>query len=226
MTGKNYIIVVAAGSGSRYGGDLPKQFCDLRGRPLLMTTIERVHDCAPDAEILLVLSGSMISFWREICGVLGFNVPFTEIEGGATRAHSVKNALQAIDPSTVGWIAVHDAARPMVTKDMFSRLVDALPGCSGTIPVIPVTDSLRVVEPDGSSHSVDRSRLRAVQTPQLFDGRKLIAANNREILPTFTDDASVMEAAGYVDLRLTEGDPRNIKVTNPGDMDIVELYLR
>lgn len=222
---RNYIIVVAAGSGSRYGGDLPKQFCDLRGRPLLMTTLERVHACAPDADILLVLSGSMLSFWREICSVLGFRVPFREIEGGATRAHSVRNALSVIDPATVGWIAVHDAARPMVTPEMFARLADGLPGCSGTIPVVPVTDSLRVVEPDGSSRSVDRSRLRAVQTPQLFDGKKLIRANDRELLPTFTDDASVMEAAGYTDLRLVEGDPRNIKVTNPGDMDIVELYL-
>ena len=223
---KNYIIIVAAGTGSRYGGDLPKQFGDLCGRPLLMTTVERVGACAPDAGILLVLSGDMVGFWEGLCREHGFTVPLTVVEGGPSRAHSVRNALRLIDSSSVGWIAVHDAARPMVTAGMFGRLVDALPGCSGTIPVVPVTDSLRMVGEDGVSRSVDRSLLRAVQTPQLFDGMRLIAANDRELLPSFTDDASVMEAAGYTDLRLVDGDVRNIKVTNPGDMEIVEMYLR
>ncbi len=222
---KNYIIVVAAGSGSRYGGELPKQFCPLKGRPLLMTTLERVHDCEPEAEIIVVLSDAMMEFWNESCSRAKFDVPFRVARGGSSRAESVRNALGLIDPLTVGWIAVHDAARPMVSREMFGRLVDGLAGCSGTIPVVPVTDSLRMVEEGETSHSVDRSRLRAVQTPQLFDGQKLIRANDRELLPTFTDDASVMEAAGYGDLRLVEGDPHNIKVTNPGDIDIVEMYL-
>lgn len=222
----NYIIVVAAGSGSRYGGDLPKQFCDLMGRPLLMTTLERIARCETDAGIILVLSPAMMEFWADCCRSAGFKVPFSVVAGGASRAESVRNALSLIDPSTVGWIAVHDAARPLVSPEMFGRLVAGLQGCSGTIPVVPVTDSLREIERDGSSRSVDRSRLRAVQTPQVFDGQKLIAANDRELLPTFTDDASVMEAAGFTDLRLVEGDPHNIKVTNPGDIAIVEMYLQ
>lgn len=223
---KNYIVVVAAGSGSRYGGDLPKQFCGLCGRPLLMTTLERVHGCAPEAEVLLVLSGGMMGYWRDVCADLGFDgVRVTVVEGGASRAESVRNALRLVDPLTVGWIAVHDGARPMVDGVMFGRLLEGLEGCSGVIPAVAVTDSLRVVEADGSSRSVDRSRLRAVQTPQVFDGVRLLRANEGELLDTFTDDASVMEAAGYCDLRLVDGDPRNIKVTNPGDIAIVEMYL-
>lgn len=221
----NYIIVVAAGSGSRYGGDLPKQFCDLLGRPLLMTTLERVSSCDPQARVILVLSPAMMDFWDDCCRRYGFSLPLTIAAGGASRAESVKNALALTDHSTVGWIAVHDAARPVVTHGMFDRLVYGLHDCSGTIPVVPVTDSLREIGADGSSRSVDRSRLRAVQTPQLFDGPKLIRANDRELSPAFTDDASVMEAAGFTDLRLVEGDPHNIKVTNPGDIAIVEMYL-
>ncbi len=220
------IIVVAAGSGSRYGADLPKQFCPLGGRPLLMTTLERLAACAPQARLIVVLSKDMFGVWADMCREQSFKLHHEIFAGGSSRAESVRNALRHIDPATTGWIAVHDAARPVVTADMFARLLDALPGADGAIPAVAVTDSLRVVDPsDGSSRSVDRSTLRAVQTPQVFHGRLLIAANDRELLPTFTDDASVMEAAGYTRLRLVEGDTRNIKVTNPGDMAIAEMHL-
>lgn len=223
----DYLITVAAGTGSRYGGDLPKQFCPLGGRPLLMTTLERLSACAPGASLIVVLSEPMTGPWREMCREQGFTLPHSIVTGGATRAESVRNALRTIPADTVGWIAVHDAARPVVTPGMFRRLVDALPGADGVIPAIPVTDSLRALDgTDGASHAVDRSTLRAVQTPQLFPGVLLIAANDRELLPTFTDDASVMEAAGHTALRLVEGDTRNIKVTNPGDMAIAEMHLR
>ncbi|MDE6394947.1 MAG: 2-C-methyl-D-erythritol 4-phosphate cytidylyltransferase, partial [Duncaniella sp.] len=108
----------------------------------------------------------------------------------------------------------------MVTPAMMTRLLDALDDTHpGAIPVVPVTDSLRLLTPDGTSVAVDRSLYSAVQTPQVFDGATLIRANRQEILPTFTDDASVVEAAGYGPLALVEGDVANIKVTNPGDLE-------
>lgn len=216
---KNYHIVVAAGSGSRYGADLPKQFCTLGGRPMLMTTLERLDASAPGAQIIVALSPDMEQMWRDMCREHGFGLPHTIAYGGKTRAESVRNCLAWVDPDTVGWISVHDAARPMVSKELFDRLLAALPGADGVIPAIPVTDSLRVVAADGTSRAVDRSAYRAVQTPQLFDGRKLLEANRQPLRPEFTDDASVMEAAGFTRLRLTDGDVANIKVTNPGDMD-------
>ncbi len=218
----NYHIIVAAGSGSRYGAGLPKQFRPLWGRPVLMTTIERLREAAPDARIIVVLSAEMVDFWHELCQRHSFAVPVAIAHGGASRAESVRNALALISPDTAGWISVHDAARPMVTPAMFGRLLAALPGADGVIPAVAVTDSLRLVEADGSSRAVDRTLYRAVQTPQLFDARKLLHANRQPLRPEFTDDASVMEAAGYTALRLVEGDPRNIKITHAGDIERIE----
>lgn len=223
---ENVHIIVAAGSGSRYGGNLPKQFCDLCGRPMLMTTMERLDSAAPGARIIVVLSADMVEMWHDMCREHGFTLPHDIVIGGASRAHSVKNAVATLGYDSVGWVSVHDAARPMVTRAMMERLFDALDaGHRGAIPAVAVTDSLRVLTPDGGSQAVDRSLYRAVQTPQLFDGRTLIEANRQEILPTFTDDASVVEAAGLGPLALVEGDPANIKVTNPGDMALLEFKV-
>lgn len=224
---ENVHIIVAAGSGSRYGGNLPKQICDLCGRPMLMTTMERLDHAAPGARIIVVLSADMVDMWRDMCREHGFTLRHDIVIGGTTRAHSVKNAVATLDYDRVGWVSVHDAARPMVTRDMMARLLDALDDVHrGAIPAVAVTDSLRVLTPDGGSQAVDRSRFRAVQTPQLFDGRTLIEANRQEILPTFTDDASVVEAAGLGPLALVDGDPANIKVTNPGDMEKINLKFK
>ena len=226
-TVNNYHIVVAAGSGSRFGAQMPKQFCLLAGRPMLMTTLERLTLCAPDARVIVVLHPDMMEPWRQMCEEYSFRVPHTVVGGGDTRARSVQNALLTLDAARVGWVSVHDAARPLVTPDMMQRLIDALAsGASGAIPVVPVTDSLRLVGPDGTSRAVDRSLYRAVQTPQLFDGPALIAAYDRELLPTFTDEAAVMEAAGHTSLAITEGHPACFKVTSPGDLERAEAMLK
>lgn len=224
----NHHIIVAAGSGSRFGGDLPKQFCLLAGRPLLFTTMERLHAAAPDAEIHLVLSASMLHFWADLCSEYSFTLPHTVVAGGASRAESVRNALAGIAADGCGWISVHDAARPLVTPELFASMLELLPEADGVIPAVPVTDSLRLLDiaPTGASRAVDRSLYRAVQTPQLFHGSRLIEANRLPLRPDFTDDASVMEAAGFTRLLLSPGDPRNIKVTNPGDIEIAEMHIK
>lgn len=223
----NVHIVVAAGSGSRFGSDLPKQFCLLAGRPMLMTSLSRLDECAPGARIIVVLSESMFEPWREMCRRYDFRLPHEIVGGGATRAESVKNALSTLDPARVGWISVHDAARPLVTRPMIDRLVAAVSGgAPGAIPVVAVTDSLRLIDDDGvGSRAVDRSRYRAVQTPQLFDGPSLIKAYDRPLTPEFTDDASVMEAAGFGPLVITDGHPACFKVTSPGDLQRAEAML-
>ncbi|MCM1076655.1 MAG: 2-C-methyl-D-erythritol 4-phosphate cytidylyltransferase [Bacteroides sp.] len=221
----NVHIVVAAGSGSRYGGNLPKQFCNLAGRPLLMTTLERLRSCSPGWKTIVVLSEEMTDEWKSMCIRHDFQLPHIVTTGGATRAHSVKNALAMLPHDACGYVSVHDAARPVVTAAMMKNLLDALPDSDGVIPATPVTDSIRRLDADGNSTAVDRSTLRAVQTPQIFHAGKLLSAYRQELRPTFTDDASVMEAAGYTNLRLVDGDVHNIKVTNPGDMEIAGLYL-
>lgn len=221
----NVHIVVAAGSGSRFGGNLPKQFCNLSGRPLLMTTLERLSEATPDWKLIVVLSEVMIGEWKTMCKIHCFTLPHHITTGGPSRAHSVKNALSLLPHDSRGYVSIHDAARPIVTSKLINDLIDALPGSDGVIPACKVTDSIRHLNPDGTSFAVDRSTLRSVQTPQIFPAALLLEAYRQELQPTFTDDASVMEAAGFSNLRLVDGDPRNIKVTNPGDMEIASLYL-
>ena len=221
----NYHIVVAAGNGSRYGSELPKQFCNLNGRPLLMVTLERLHIVTPEWKLIVVVSDNMTETWKSMCDRHGFTIPHITITGGSTRSQSVKNALDTIDESSAGLISVHDAARPIITPELINSLLSAIENTDGAIPSCNLTHSIRHIETNGSSTAINRMEFRSVQTPQIFPAKKLITAYSHQLLPEFTDDASVMEAAGFNRICLAEGDPRNIKVTNPGDMAIAELYL-
>jgi len=228
MSEKIHIIIVAAGSGSRFGGPLPKQFCDLDGKPVLMRTIDSCRNALSGAQITLVLSEDMLNYWHKLCSTLRFASPDI-VTGGASRFESVKKGLAKIEPDT-DIIMVHDGARPFPTSEIFHALVNALgdKNCDGAIPAIPVTDSLRRLSQDKtSSHAVDRSSFRAVQTPQAFRAKLLLEANAKATKAgrEFTDDASVMEATGYSNLSLVPGDVRNIKITNPGDLALATFYL-
>ena len=220
-------IIVAAGSGSRFGAPLPKQFCNLAdGRPVLMTTIERLRRADPEADMIVVLSEDMKDRWLDMCRACGFESPRIAT-GGATRWHSVRSALDMVDTDSTDVITVHDGARPVVSREIVADvLAQVRNGSDGAIPAVAVTDSLRAVGPDGrSSHAVDRTVFRAVQTPQAFRAASLIEAYRLDWRPEFTDDASVMEAAGFTDIVLTQGSPLNIKITHPGDIEIADLYL-
>ncbi|MCM1483042.1 MAG: 2-C-methyl-D-erythritol 4-phosphate cytidylyltransferase [Muribaculaceae bacterium] len=215
------IIIVAGGTGSRFGSELPKQFCELAGRPVLMHTIDRLRKAAPEAGMVIAMHRDYMDMWHTICREVGFTSPPTVI-GGSTRWESVRNALAAV-PQSAGMIAVHDAARPLVEKPVMDRLLGAVrSGAHGAIPAVAVTDSLRMVTAHGSE-SVDRTRYRAVQTPQLFQASLLRRAYELPWRPEFTDDASVMESAGFGELRLVEGSPVNIKITHPADLEIAAL---
>ena len=219
-------IIVAAGSGTRFGSGCPKQFQPLAGRPVLMHTIDRMRQALPGSSILLVLGEPHLKLWHMLCDKFGFCSP-TIIAGGSTRWQSVKNAIDTIKlpPEEEGIITVHDGARPLIDSALVARIIDGLQLASGSIPATPVTDSLRILENDGSSHPIDRSIIRAVQTPQAFDARKLIKAYSLPYKDSFTDDASVMAAAGYTDIALVDGSLSNIKITMPADIDIAAIYM-
>ena len=131
---RNVHIIVAAGSGSRYGGNLPKQFCQLNGRPLLMTTLERIHRHTPGWELTVVLSCDMTVEWQDMCREYGFSLPHSIVTGGPTRAHSVRNAIESLAVESCGLISVHDAARPVVSSSLIRNLLDGLNGADGVIP--------------------------------------------------------------------------------------------
>ena len=220
------IIIVAAGSGLRYGAPLPKQFCLLAGRPLLMHTIDRLRSLLPEAGLTIVISRDMADFWQKLCSDYKFRSPRI-VFGGSSRWESVRNAISSSDEKA-DIIMVHDGVRPLVDSNIINGLTEALddPDVDGAIPTIPVTDSLRAIRADGLSESVDRSIMRAVQTPQAFRANCLRQAYSLPYRDSFTDDASVMEAAGFSNLRLTGGSASNIKITNPGDIAVAELLMK
>lgn len=219
-----HVIIVAAGKGSRFGSDLPKQFCLLGERPVLMHTVIRLGRALPHANMAIVLSEEYADYWRKLCLMYGFESPQIVI-GGATRWESVKNAIEALDPDERDVILVHDGVRPVVNKEMMNRIMEGVFRADAVIPSIPVTDSLRQLEPNGSSRAIDRSALVSVQTPQAFNAGKLKAAYRLPYNENFTDDASVFEAAGFGAPLLVEGSPLNIKITHPRDIEVASLFL-
>lgn len=218
------VIIVGAGTGSRFGASRPKQYCDFGGRPLLMTSVERVHEAMPGARIVLVLARDWVEAWNEMCIEHGFDSPEI-VAGGATRWQSVRNAIDSLPADYSGVIMVHDAARPLLSKPVAERLISAIAaGASGAVPVLEMSDSIRRRLPDGASEAVDRSLFVRIQTPQAFDAAKLRHAYSLPYNSTMTDDASVMEAAGFGVPVLVAGDEVLMKVTSPGDMDILRIY--
>ncbi|MDD6723708.1 MAG: 2-C-methyl-D-erythritol 4-phosphate cytidylyltransferase [Muribaculaceae bacterium] len=219
------IIIVAAGTGSRFGGKVPKQFCLMAGRPLLMHTIDAMRRALPGAKITVVLASSMMVYWKELCRRYSFQSPDVT-PGGASRWESVRNAVMLDSPYGENEIIlVHDGARPLVDKRMVEMLVDSARLVGAVIPVVAVTNSLRHLDGKGLSHAIDRSEYVAVQTPQAFDAGLLCQAYGQPFSPSFTDDASVVEALGH-NITLVEGSTDNIKITNPGDIETAELLMR
>lgn len=202
------VIIAAGGVGSRFGADRPKQFCTLADRTVLE------HACArfEGARLVVVVDPA----WAEY-------VPAGAITAlpGRTRWESVRNALDACRDIPADVIMVHDGARPLVSRRIIARVADACRRHQGAIPVVAVTDSLR--HADGTA--ADRSDFRAVQTPQAFRADLLRAAYDLPERPDFTDDASVMSAAGFNDIAMVDGEPSNIKITHPMDLKIASLYL-
>lgn len=215
---ERFAILVAGGQGLRMGGDVPKQFLPLGGRPVLMHTIDRFREVFPDMHIIVVLPQGQHDYWHDLCRRHHLEGGFLTAPGGDTRFHSVLNGLNAI-PADVGegLVGVHDGVRPFVSRDTLRRCYEEAARSGTAVPVVPVVETLRHVSPDGESMTVPRSDYRLVQTPQVFSLALLRRAYRQPYAPHFTDDASVVEALGER-ITLVEGNRENIKLTTPADL--------
>lgn len=220
----NYVVIVAGGKGLRMGGDVPKQFLLLGGKPVLMRTIERFHAFDAQLQIILVLPPDQQGYWHELCLAHHFKLPYLLADGGATRFESVRNGLALIPNDAQGVVAVHDGVRPMVSVKVIERCFAMACKAQAVIPVTPVVETLRQIMPDGASQTVNRDAYRLVQTPQTFDLQLLKQAYQQPYSTAFTDDASVVEALG-MQITMVEGNKENIKITTPFDLDVCERLL-
>lgn len=222
MKSARYAIVVAAGSGKRMGAPLPKQFLEVKGKPLLMHTLTRLHEFDAGMNVLLVLHPEYFSYWQEQVAQHAFYVPHKLVAGGEERFHSVKCGLDAIEDMNAV-VGIHDGVRPLVSVEALTRCFDAAEEYGNAVPVVPVNDSLREISENGN-HGVDRSQYRIVQTPQCFKVSLLKPAFNHAYHSSFTDDASVFESNGNA-IHLVEGNRDNLKITTPEDLRWLESML-
>ena len=217
-----WAIVVAAGSGSRMQTGVLKQFLELCGKPILMHTIEAFANACEGISVVLVLPAMHVAFWQELCHRYRFAQPHQIAEGGDTRFQSVKNGLSLV--SGEGLVAIHDGVRPLVSRQTIIKCFRDAGNYGNAVPVLPVVDSVREVSGQ-TSRMLDRSLLRLVQTPQVFDITLLKKAYGQEYSAAFTDDATVFEQAGHI-IRLTEGNPENIKITTKSDLAVAEVLFK
>lgn len=217
----NNVIIVAGGKGMRMGAELPKQFMPVGGKPILMRTIEAFYQFDKSIRIIVALTKDYRDHWSNLCKAYGFTIYHEVVDGGDTRFHSVQNALELVAD---GLVAVHDAVRPFLSKELLDRCFSLARNAQAVIPVIEVTDSLREITDEIDSKIVDRSKFRLVQTPQVFDVKLLKSAYDTEFSDSFTDDASVVEIFGHK-IHLTEGERTNIKITTPFDLQLAKVIL-
>ncbi len=218
---KLYAVIVAGGSGTRMGTDIPKQFLELAGRPVLMHTIERFLTFSNSIHIITVLPGEYLEFWDQLKKKYNFTLPHIIVRGGETRFISVRNGLEYVDDDAL--VAVHDAVRPLVSIGTIKRCFETAGEYGNAIPVISPSDTLRIVNEENSK-PVDRLLVKQIQTPQVFHSRLLKKAYCQSYLPEFTDDATVLEKTGEK-IRLVDGNRENIKITNPEDLIIAQHLL-
>jgi 2-C-methyl-D-erythritol 4-phosphate cytidylyltransferase len=213
-----YAILVAGGSGLRMGADRPKQFLLLRGEPVLLHTLRRFADPALGVtQTVVVLPADQLAYWQALAAEYADTPSHTVVAGGATRWASVKAGLAALPTALPGGalVAVHDGVRPLVPTSVVEATYQAAAVHQAAAAAVPPKDSVRMLGAAGSS-PLDRRRLRLMQTPQTFDLDLLRRAYRLPELPTFTDDASVVDDLHPV--QLVEGDYRNLKITTPEDL--------
>lgn len=227
---KKYAIIVAGGVGNRAGGFIPKQFQELEGVPVLWWSVRAFRKEDPETRVILVLHPDYQGVWEEIHSRLPEEERGIEIEiahGGKSRAESVRNGLAQIPGNGeegTALVAVHDAARPMLSPELIRRGWESAAENGAAIPVCDMIDSMRELDGSGESRAVDRSRYVRVQTPQVFELGLLKRGYRQELTSAMTDDASVVEAMGQR-IALFEGDEANIKVTNPIDFAIARVLI-
>lgn len=216
------VIIVAGGTGSRMQSKIPKQFIEINGKPILIHTIEKFIEFDEFINIIVAVHKDYLT---EANFMLAEHFPDKNVQivvGGETRFHSVKNGLNCISNKN-DIVGIHDAARPLVSVETIKRCYETAAQKGNAIPVAPVNESLRMVT-NGINKAVSRDDYKIVQTPQCFVVSKIKEAFEQPFSPFFTDDATVLEGMDE-SINLVEGNSENIKITNPSDLKIAELYL-
>ena len=214
------VVIVAGGSGSRMGADVPKQFLRVGGEPILALTVRKWLPYAD--QMVVVLPAEQQELWARLakeCDLMGTH---KVCSGGATRYDSVRNGLNELEECDI--VAIHDGVRPLLSGGMIERGLECAMEHGSAIPTTAAVDSFRM-EIEGELQVVDRSKLRAIQTPQIFERGVLTKAYEREWQESFTDDATVVEGAG-VELHYYEGERANLKITTPIDLIIAEAIIK
>jgi 2-C-methyl-D-erythritol 4-phosphate cytidylyltransferase len=189
-----------------------------------MHTITAFYDYDPSILIILVLPGEYTVHWSHLCADFRFEIPYQIVTGGNTRFQSVRNGLEKVERGAL--VGVHDGVRPLIDRQLIAKIYDTAEVKKGAFPVVPLIDSIRELENEEESHSVDRSKYRLVQTPQIFWSDILIDAYKQEYKDDFTDDVSVVEAAQTIHPVMVEGSPENIKITAAVDVMIAETLMK
>ena len=218
---KQFVIIVAGGSGLRMGVSIPKQFLNLYSMPVLMHTITSFYEYDSTLNIILVLPNEHFSTWDSLCKKLDFHVKHNIVAGGDTRYQSVKNGLGSVNSQ--GLVAVHDGVRPLISKTLIENCFKEAQIMGNAIPCIEVNETVREILPNGN-RQLNRNNIKLIQTPQVFKTDILKQAYEHPFTVEFTDDASVIEKAGYK-INLINGEKQNIKITTELDLKMAECLL-
>ena len=226
---KNVAIVMAAGTGSRMGSDIPKQFLTIKGRPVLYFSLKTLEESFID-EIVVVTRKSDIEYVKnEIVDKYGFKKVSAVTEGGKERSDSVFCGLKAVKDDGETYVYIHDGARPLLNMEMLERVKADVLKYGAVVAAVPSKDTVKLADEDGFvSVTPERSRVWSVQTPQAFEYRLIYEAflkMNAEGNVKVTDDGQVMELFSDTKVFLTMGDYRNIKITTPEDLELAEKFL-
>jgi len=216
------VLLVAGGSGTRMGSNIPKQFIICQNKPIIQLTIERFFNWNPTIKLVLVLPENQIESWKNTTKSKGYTINYQICKGGKERFDSVKNGLSFLDTNI---IMVHDGVRPFVNNNTLDRCLEKAREKGSAIPVIKPVESMRQIINVDESNAVNREDFRLVQTPQCFKQEWIKKAYIQDFTPFFTDDASVVEKAGYP-IFLVDGSRENIKITTPFDLQLSDFIIK
>jgi len=218
---RRFVLITAGGSGKRMKTELPKQFLEIAGKPVLMHTFEAFLRFDPALEFVLVLPENTFDYWKESCLKHHFRQPHQLATSGPTRFHSVKSGLRLVPDNAL--VAIHDGVRPLVSAEVIERVFHLAEKLGNAVPTVEVIESLRLTD-HALSKPLSREKVRMIQTPQCFRADLIKKAYNRNYDEAFTDEATLFEADGHR-INLTEGNRENIKITTPADLKIAAALL-
>lgn len=222
MNYSEYALIVAGGKGTRIKSDLPKQFIELNGLPILMHTINAFYRYSKNIPVIVVIPEDDFDVWKNLCAKHSFQKPVLVQKGGDTRFQSVRKGLAQI--SGDGLVAIHDGVRPLVNEDIIAASFRLAAVHKSAVASVRLKESIRITDQD-TTRAADRSRFRLIQTPQTFQVELIRKAYESKEDASLTDDASVAERAGHL-ISLFEGSYENIKITTPEDLIIAEALLK